>query len=102
MQCTIELDELRLRALEQFAAAERRSVEDLVRQAIDNYLAQRERDRPELRARLESVVAAFREGVPPDATPEEIEAEITAARAEYRAERTARRAKTDLSSPDAG
>jgi predicted transcriptional regulator len=89
MPRTIELDEEQARELEQLAARQRRTVDALVRQAVDGYLAQRQREEAARRADFEAVVASFREGVPPDMSPEEIEAEISAAWSEYRAERAA-------------
>jgi hypothetical protein len=45
---------------------------------------------PDWQARWESAVAEIRSGIPPGITPEEIEADITAAREEFRRERRAR------------
>jgi Arc/MetJ-type ribon-helix-helix transcriptional regulator len=87
MQRTIDLTEDQLRGLERLAAEERMSVDELVRLAVGDYLARRGRDWAYWGRRLDDVVARLREGVPADATPEAIEAEITAARAEHRAAR---------------
>lgn len=99
MRRMVELDEAQVAELERLAAAEHRSVAELVRQAVAAYLSQRPADHSAAAERLDAVVASFRAGILPDVTPEEIEAEITAARAEYRAERTRMRG---LDGPDAG
>jgi predicted transcriptional regulator len=89
---TIELDEEQGRELERLAARQRRSVEELVRQAVDGYLAEQRRDWSDWGDRFDALVARIQARIPPDVTPEEIEADITAARAEVRAARAARRA----------
>ena len=103
---TIELDDEQVLALERLAAQERRSVDELVRQAVSGYLAQHPRDWTDWNRRFDDLVARFRAGVPPDVTPEEIEADITAAREEYRAgvraELAARRAARGPDATDAG
>jgi Arc/MetJ-type ribon-helix-helix transcriptional regulator len=88
VQRTIEFREDQLRELERLADQERRSLDEVVQLAVGDYLARR-RDRDDWAQRLDEVVARFRAGVPPDLTPEEIEAEITANWEEYRAERAA-------------
>ena len=86
MRRTIELEDEQVRALESAAAEERRSVDELIRQAVDGYLARRRRDWSDWGRRFDNLVERVQAHVPPDVTPEEIEADITAARAEYRAE----------------
>ena len=98
MQRTIELDEEQVRELERLAAKDRQTVDELVREAVNGYLAQRGRDWTDWNRRFNALVARFREGVPPGITPEEIEADITAARAEVRAEMAAERAAADRAS----
>src|SRR5690349_4813186 len=91
MRRTIELDDEQARALERVAAEEQRSVDELIRQAVGGYLAQRHHDRSDWGRRFDALVARIQSRIPPDTTPEEIEADITAARAEVRAERAAHR-----------
>jgi hypothetical protein len=91
MQRTIELPEEQVRELERLAAQEGRGLDDVVQLALGDYLARRKRDRSEWVRRLDDVVARLRAGVPPDMTPEAIEAEITANWEEYRAEPAAPR-----------
>jgi hypothetical protein len=80
------------------AAKGRATLQDLVTRWLEEKLQEseaREMARPvdpALRQRIEQLVGEFRAGVPTDASPEEIEAEITAARAEVReAHRAGRR-----------
>jgi predicted transcriptional regulator len=100
MQRTIELDPTQLEALECLAAEEHRSVDEVVQLAVGDYLARRRRDWSAWNRRLNEFVAHVRANIPRDVTPEEIEAEIAAARAEVRAERVEPRAAAD--SADAG
>lgn len=74
---TVDLDEQRRTALERLASGSDRSVHDLVRQAIDEYLERRDADEA-WRQRFEDVVARIR-------------ADVTAAREEVRRERRAAR-----------
>jgi hypothetical protein len=92
MRRSIELDDEQAQALERAAAEERRSVDDVVRLAIQSYLVRRNRNVSDWGRRFDELVARIQSRIPPDITPEEIEADITAARAEVRAERAARRA----------
>jgi hypothetical protein len=99
---SIYLDEELDRDLRLLAEVQKRAFEDLVREALGQYLA-RETDGKlplvsaprrsipdeEWRSRMEAVLQRIRAGVPKDVSPEEIEAEITAARAEYRREQAA-------------
>jgi Arc/MetJ-type ribon-helix-helix transcriptional regulator len=87
----IYLDDEQVRALRHLAAEERASVAELVRQAVDGYLARRFRETPDWAQCFDEIVARYRDGVPPDLPPEEIEEEITASRREYCAERATAR-----------
>lgn len=80
----IYLEEQQLRALKHLAAEERHSVADLVREAIDDYLAKRMTDETLWRERLETLLARVRNRVPADVSPEEIENDIDVARTEVR------------------
>ena len=88
MQHTVELSDDQVRELERLAAEQRVSVDALVQRAVGDYLARR-RERAEWGRRWEALVADIRSRMPPDVTPEEIEADITAASEELHAERTA-------------
>ena len=90
MQRTIELPEEQVRELEQLAAREHRSLDEVVQFAVSDYLARR-RSWADWGRHWNAVVADIRSGMPPDVTPEEIEADITAAFEEVRAERAAAR-----------
>ena len=81
----VYLEEGQLRALKTLAAEERQSVGDLVRQAVDAFLAKRlASDDDEWRRRLQVLLVEVRARIPKDILPEEIEADITAAREEVR------------------
>ena len=87
----IYLDERQLRTLKHIAAEKRSSVATLVREAVDAYLDQQRADD---RVWMETVDELWR-GVrerSADISPDEIEAEVTAARDEVREMRRARRA----------
>ena len=101
----IYLDEEQARVLRHLAIEEGRSFTDVVREALNTYLAQRGlvatsrvtgplRSMPyeEWKSSFMDAVERMRAHIPPDITPDEIEAEITAAREEVRRERAARRA----------
>jgi hypothetical protein len=101
---SISLDEEQARALRELSAEEGRSLTDVVREALDEYLARRRghslpraigppQDVPEeeWRARFDAALEKIRSHVPPDMESAEIEAEITAASAEVRRERAAGR-----------
>lgn len=92
MQRTIELDDAQIRVLERLAAEECRSVDELIRRAVEDYLAHRGHDWSDWGDRFDALVAQVQTHLPPGLTPEEIEADLTAARAEVRAARAARRA----------
>lgn len=87
----IYLEERQLRALKHIAAEERQSVADLVRCAVDAYLAKRLAEDAEWRNRLFQLLEDVQSRMPADVTPEEIEADITAARNEVRQEHRAAR-----------
>ena len=87
----IYLDERQLKTLKHLAAEERSSVAQLVRRAVDDFLARRDVSNADREKRFDDLLARMRAhsaGIP----PEEIEAEITAAREEVRAIRRAQRA----------
>ena len=86
MQCVVELTDEQVRQLEQLAAKNRRSVEQIVQIAVGDYLARRDVDWAEWGRKFDALVADVQSHMPPDVTPEEIEADITAAREEVRAE----------------
>jgi hypothetical protein len=92
-QRSVRLDDAQERVLRELALREGREPDDLVREALDDYLARRRAtsERPassprwqiaerEWRARFEALLDRIRADVPPDLNPEEIELEITAAR----------------------
>jgi len=87
----IYLDEEQTRALKHLAAEEGSSVAELVRRAVDVYLAQRFGDRRSWDERFDALVARIQSRVPKDLGPDEIEADITAARREVRERRRAAR-----------
>ena len=87
----IYLDDAQLRTLKHLAAEDRTSVATLVRDAVDSYLARRLADDPEWGRRLDDLLTRIRSRLP-DVPPEEIEADITAARQEVREIRRAQRA----------
>jgi hypothetical protein len=88
----IHLDEEQLRVLEQLAAENRQSVAEIVREAVDEYLAKRVGDGRVWRDRLDALLDRVQSRIPGDTAPDEIEADITAARDEVRrAHRAARR-----------
>ena len=102
-QTAIDLDEDQARLLRDFSATQGRSVGDVVCEAVSEYLARRGAMEPraiaprrripddEWRSGFEAALQRLRAGVDPNWSPEEIEADITAAREEVRRERAARR-----------
>ena len=86
---TLDLDTAEVQTLEKLAAHDRLSLEDVVTLAVRNYVARRTTDNSEWKRRWDEVIASIRRGVPPGVTPEEIEADVRAARAEYREQRRA-------------
>ena len=100
MQRPIELPDDQVQELERLATDERRTVDELVQQAVGDYLARRRRDWSDWGRRWDALVADIQSRMPPDVTPEEIEADITANFQEYLAERAAER-RADSNSADA-
>ena len=101
---SVYLDEEQARQLRRLAGENGRSFAAMVREALGEYLERRgagpiarvtapPRQIPEdeWQARWDAVLQRLRAGVPSDMSPEEIEAEITAASEEARQERAARR-----------
>ena len=86
MQRVIDLTDDQLKQLEQLAVKNRRSVEEMVQIAVGDYIARRTVDWDEWGRQFDALVARVQAHMPPDVTPEEIEADITAAREEVRAE----------------
>lgn len=86
----VELDPRDVSALEELAVRDRRSVEDMVTLAVRNYIARRATADGEWKRRWDAMIVDLRSGVPDDLTPEEIDADVRAARAEYREQRRAR------------
>lgn len=76
-----------MRALRHLAAEEHSSVAQLIRQAVDQYLVREFQDRGSWGRRFDDLVARIQQRIPSDVTPEEIEADITAAREEVRKSR---------------
>jgi hypothetical protein len=101
---TIELAEAQAAMLHVLALKDRRTLADLVYEALAEYLVRRGMDPAERvieprreipdeewRSSFQAVVERIRARVPKDWSPEEIEAEITAAWEEVRQERAERR-----------
>lgn len=87
----IYLDEDQLRALRRRAADEGKSVATVVRQAVDQYLGELRETDEAWRRSFAQLTERMQSRVPAGVPPEEIEADITAARAEVRrAHRAAR------------
>ena len=80
----IYLDDDQIRALKHLAAEERQTVAVLVRRAVDEYLASRFRDSADWGERFDALVARIQSRIPAGVTPEQIEADITAAHEEVR------------------
>lgn len=87
----IYLDEDRLLTLKHLAVGENRSVADIVRSAIDTYLAERVVSDEVWRDRMNQLVERVQGRISPEITPEEIEDDNTKAREETRRERHATR-----------
>lgn len=100
----VYLDEEQARLLRHLAIEEGRSFTDLVREALNGYLAQRglastsrvigprrALASDEWRSRFADVLGRIRAKTPADLTPDAIEAEITTAREEVRRERANQR-----------
>ena len=95
MQHTVQLPDEQVRELERLAAQERRSLDELVQLALGDYIARRTADRAESAQRFREVVERIQARIPHDIPPEEIEADITAAFEEVRAQRAAERRAKD-------
>lgn len=80
----IYLDAEQVRALRHLAAEDRCSVAELVRRAVDSYVSTRLSDESEWRERLDDFLARMRARLPADVPSVEVEADISAARAEAR------------------
>ncbi len=91
MQCSIDLPEDQVRELEQLAAREHRTLGEVVRVAVIDYLTRR-RTSADWGHRWEALVADIQAHMP-EVTPDEVERDITAAFEEVRAERAAARGK---------
>ena len=78
-----------MRALRHLVAEEHRSVAQLIRQAVDQYLVREFQDRKDWGERFDDLVARIQQRIPADVTPEEFEADISAAREEVRQMRRA-------------
>jgi hypothetical protein len=83
---TIDVDEQQMRTLRALAATRGGSVSTVVRDAVDEYV-KRHRDHDEAVAQLQALVERIRARVPDSVRHEEIEDDITRARAETRAAR---------------
>ncbi len=94
----IYLDDDQLRALKHLAVEQHQSLAILVRRAVDEFLAQRLKERSDWGERFDALVQRVQSRMPPDTTPAEIEADITAAREEVRAEHRAAKADGDARS----
>jgi hypothetical protein len=101
---TISLPDDQIARLRLVALSSRRSLDEVVREAIDAYLASLPETAtprviepppglpsPEWQAEVEAALARIRARVPADMTPDEIEHEITLASEEARQERIAQR-----------
>jgi hypothetical protein len=88
-QLTLLLKERDLRALMRAAANEGVTIEEIAQRAIHDYLTTRSTPDPEWQRRFDAVIARIQSRIPPEITPDEIEADISAARAEVREARRA-------------
>lgn len=87
----VYLEDKKLEALRDLAARQRRTLSDVLRQAVDAYLGQNSAADKAWEERLDRLLERVRSRLPQDASPDEIEADITAARQEVRrAHRAAR------------
>jgi hypothetical protein len=80
----IYLEDEKLVLLKMLAADEGTSVADIVRSAVDQWLAAHLVQQKDWGQRLDLLTQRIRDRVPTHASPAEIEADITAARAELR------------------
>jgi hypothetical protein len=79
-----------LRALERLAATEGSTIENLVQQAVHDFLARHAGPDPDWQRRFDDLITRIQSRIPPEIGPDEIEADVNAAIAEVRAERRAR------------
>lgn len=87
----VYLDEDQLRALKRLAAEEDQSVAAIVRDAVDIYLIKRAKSDAAWHEQMNALLDRVQSRIPPGITPEEIEADITAASEEVRQARRASR-----------
>jgi Arc/MetJ-type ribon-helix-helix transcriptional regulator len=87
----IYLDDDQLAFLRNMAAQEQSTVAELVRQAVDSWLAEKLPQRDRWGEQLDSVVARLRSRLPTGVPEDEIEADITAAKDEVKTARARRR-----------
>jgi hypothetical protein len=87
----IYLEAEQMRALKHLAAEDNSSVAELVRQAVDRYIAERLSDDTAWREQLDAFLARVRAGLPSDVPGDVVEADISAARQEVRLARDASR-----------
>lgn len=78
------LEDEKLEALRDLAARQRRTLSDVLRQAVDAYLNESGAADKAWEDRLDRLLERVRSRLPQDVSPEEIEADITAARQEVR------------------
>jgi hypothetical protein len=81
---SVSLDTAQMKALKRLAARERSSLPELMRRAITAYLAEQASGSDAWGQRFDRLVAPAQSRIPADVTTGEIEADITAARAEVR------------------
>lgn len=74
----IYLDEDQLRMLKHLAAEEHQSVADLVRRAVDAYLAQRIADNRAWREQLDHLLERIQSRIPATISSQELKADVTA------------------------
>jgi hypothetical protein len=78
----IYLEEEKLVILKMLAAEEGKTVAELVRKAVNQWLDERLTHQKDWGQRLDELVNRVRSGIPADSQPEDIESDISAARAE--------------------
>ena len=86
----IYLDEDQLRILKHLSAEENKSVADLVRQAVDNFLSERLAAAPLWKEDMESLLARFRGQSSKRISSDEVELDVRAALGEVREARNER------------
>ncbi|ADG07565.1 ribbon-helix-helix domain-containing protein [Kyrpidia tusciae] len=80
----IYLSQDQLRLLKHLAAAENKSVSDLVRQAVDEFLRERLKESSNWQAEMDALVKRVRSRVGQDISEEGIEGDVRAAKKEAR------------------